>query len=96
MSSIYLVFLSISISIFFADGNNDEISQWRGPNRDGKFQVTNLLKNWPVDGPNMIWSIDGLGEGHGNVGIGNDRLFVCGMIDSVGHLFSYDMKGNHM
>lgn len=94
MSINYLLYFSIYFSIFFASGYKDEISQWRGPNRDGKFPAKNLLKQWPTNGPRMIWSFEGLGEGHGNVGIGNDRLFVCGMIDSVGHLFSFDMEGN--
>jgi outer membrane protein assembly factor BamB len=40
-----------------------------------------------------VWSFEGLGEGHGNVGIGKNSLFVCGMIDSVGHLFSFDIDG---
>ena len=90
----YLVYFSLCVITVFTDGNKDEISQWRGPNRDGKFPATNLLKNWPVDGPGLIWSFEGLGEGHGNVGIGNDRLYICGMNDSTGHLFSFDMDGN--
>lgn len=71
-----------------------EIAQWRGPNRDGIFPATNLLKEWPVDGPEMLWSFEGLGQGHGNVGIGKQSIFACGMIDSVGHLFSFDKQGN--
>jgi len=94
MSINYLLYFSFCISMFFTSGYKDEISQWRGPNRDGRFPAKNLLKQWPTNGPGMIWSFEGLGEGHGNVGIGNDRLFVCGMIDSVGHLFSFDMEGN--
>lgn len=72
----------------------DELKQWRGPNRDGIYPEETLLKKWPEGGPGMLWSFEGLGEGHGNVGIGTERLFVCGMIDSVGHLFSFDMNGS--
>jgi outer membrane protein assembly factor BamB len=68
-------------------------SQWRGPNRDGIYPNEKLLKEWPENGPDMLWSFEGLGDGHGNVGIDEDKLFVCGMIDSVGHLFSLDMRG---
>jgi outer membrane protein assembly factor BamB len=72
---------------------SDHSSQWRGPNRDGKYPEKNLLKKWPDSGPEIIWSFEGLGDGHGNVGIGMDRIFVCGMIDSLGHLFSFDLSG---
>lgn len=30
-------------------------SQWRGPNRDGIYPEPNLLKEWPADGPKMLW-----------------------------------------
>ena len=60
MSINYLLYFSICISIFFANGNKDEISQWRGPNRDGKFPAMNLLQQWPTNGPEVIWSFEGL------------------------------------
>jgi len=68
-------------------------SQWRGPNRDGIYPDENLLRAWPEAGPELLWSFEGLGDGHGNVGIARDRFFICGMIDSVGHLFSFEMNG---
>lgn len=82
--------------LFFISSTSIVFSQWRGPNRDGKYPDSNLLKQWPESGPDMIWSFEQLGEGHGNVGIGKDRLFICGMIDSVGHLFSFDFDGKLM
>ena len=88
-----VTFFIILISFFESFAQQTDISQWRGPNRDGKYQDTNLLKQWPESGPEMIWSFEGLGEGHGNVGFGDGQIFVCGMIDSVGHLFSFDMSG---
>jgi outer membrane protein assembly factor BamB len=84
----------IGIGILLACTKPIEISQWRGPERDGKYPATNLLKEWPEDGPELIWSFEELGEGHGNVGVGKDKLYVCGMIDTVGHLFAFDLSGN--
>ena len=78
---------------FFSCQNIEKTSQWRGPNRDGIYPGTNLLKIWPENGPDLIWSFEGLGKGHGNVGIGNDKLFVCGMPDSIGVLYAFDLKG---
>ena len=91
-----ILFILLILPTFYCCSNSQDqpISQWRGPDRDGIYPETNLLKQWPDDGPEMLWSYEGLGKGHGNVGIGKDRLFVCGMIDSTGYLFSFSMDGN--
>lgn len=91
------IFRSLQLIILitlFSCNQQFEISQWRGPDRDGKYPETNLLKQWPVNGPEMIWSYEGLGEGHGNVGIGKDKLFVCGMPDTTGFLFALNFDGD--
>jgi outer membrane protein assembly factor BamB len=71
-------------------------SQWRGPNRDGIYPETNLLKVWPAEGPKMLWSFEGLGTGMGSVAITNEKLFVTGIPDTIkadGFLFAFDTKG---
>lgn len=88
-----LILALIGAGILLTCAKPIEISQWRGPNRDGKYPAVNLLKEWPANGPELLWSFEGLGEGHGNVGIGKNRLYVCGMIDTVGHLFAFDFDG---
>ena len=71
-----------------------EKSQWRGPDRDGKYPGTGLMKQWPEDGPELLWSFEGLGAGHGSVGVADDRIFVLGMPDTMGVIYSFDMQGN--
>lgn len=88
------IFYLFAAILFFSCIKSVEISQWRGPNRDGKYPDTNLLKHWPENGPDLIWSFEGLGEGHGNVGIGKDKLFVCGMPDTIGILYSFNLNGD--
>ena len=72
---------------------SDVISQWRGPDRNGIYPDKNLLNKWPEEGPELLWSFEGLGSGHGNVGIGKDKMFVLGMPDSTGILYAFDLKG---
>jgi len=70
--------------------------QWRGPNRDGIYPETNLLKQWPAEGPKMLWSFEGLGIGQGSVVIANEKVFVTGIPDTLnseGYLFAFDTKG---
>jgi outer membrane protein assembly factor BamB len=49
--------------------------QWRGPNRDGKSPDTDLLKEWPNDGPPLAWKIDKLGGGYSAPSIAAGRIF---------------------
>jgi outer membrane protein assembly factor BamB len=88
LSLITIAFLMLSCS------KTDDISQWRGPNRDGIFPEKNLLKAWPENGPEMVWVYKGLGAGHGSVSIGNDKIFVLGMPDTTGVLYALDLDGN--
>ena len=72
----------------------DDFSEWRGPNRQGIYKETGLLKSWPENGPELLWSVEGLGAGHSNVCIGQNRLFINGMPDTLGVLYSFDLDGN--
>jgi outer membrane protein assembly factor BamB len=71
----------------------DLISQWRGTHRDGVYDGGGLLKQWPDNGPAEIWSFQGLGAGHGTVVVAGNRVYVVGMPDSIGVLFSFDLGG---
>ena len=85
--------LSVLILFMISCSESNEFSQWRGPDRDGKYPETGLLKEWPEDGPEMLWSFEGLGSGHGSVSIADGQIFVLGMPDTIGIIYSFDMKG---
>ena len=82
------------ICIINACSGPASLSQWRGPNRDGIYPGSDLLAIWPENGPEMIWSYEGLGAGHGNVGIGKNSLFICGMPDTTGVLYAFNFAGD--
>ena len=67
--------------------------QWRGDNRDGVYNETGLLKEWPADGPRLLWKYEGLGEGHTSVSIGGEKVYVTGMHDDRLILYVFDMQG---
>jgi outer membrane protein assembly factor BamB len=87
------ILLFLTASLIFSSADNQNISQWRGPNRDGIYTEKGLLKIWPENGPQLVWSFEGLGTGHGNTGFSRDKVFVLGMIDSIGFLYAFDYKG---
>lgn len=86
--SILLISLLISAQIFSQD-----FAQWRGLNRDGKYIESGLLKSWPVDGPELLWHFDDLGEGHASAAIANDKIYTAGTIDEIGYIFALNLKG---
>jgi outer membrane protein assembly factor BamB len=49
--------------------------QWQGPNRDGKSADTGLLKQWPENGPPLVWRNDKLGGGYSAPSIAAGRVF---------------------
>ena len=55
-----------------------DIQQWRGPNRDGIFPATGLLKQWPPEGPALVWKTNGLGKGMASVSVAGGKIFTMG------------------
>jgi outer membrane protein assembly factor BamB len=72
---------------------SQNVSQWRGPNRDGNYPENGLLKQWPENGPQLLWSTETLGEGYAAPVVTPDKLFVNGVINGESHLFAFDLKG---
>jgi len=52
---------------------------WRGPNRDGFYPDTDLLKKWDETGPKQLWETLDVGKGHSSPVILNDHLYITGM-----------------
>jgi len=79
------------LSIFLV-GKSQEMVQWRGQNRDGIYNETNLLKKWPDEGPKLLWHFDELGDGHSTVVVTKNRIFATGMTDGKGFIYSLDLN----
>ncbi len=92
MRNLILVF--ISVLLITSCTKKTEFSQWRGDNRDGVFHETNLLNEWPEEGPVLLWDYEGIGNGYGSPAITSDKIFVNGELDSLSHLFAFDLDGN--
>lgn len=53
-------------------------SQFHGPLRDSICRERGLLKEWPADGPRLLWQAQGLGRGYSTVSIANGVLYTMG------------------
>lgn len=70
------------------------ISQWRGINRDGKYNEQHLLQKWPAEGPTLLWANEDIGAGFGAPTITNDEIILNGSIDSMSYTFALDLNGH--
>jgi len=52
---------------------------WRGPNRDGTYPDTDLLKEWAAEGPELLWETLDAGKGWSSLVIVDDHLYITGM-----------------
>jgi outer membrane protein assembly factor BamB len=68
-------------------------SNWRGPDRDGKYLDTGLLKQWPDNGPKMIWAYEKLGKGFSSAVISNNKIYVTGVEGDDGFVYELSMNG---
>ncbi|RMH18942.1 MAG: alcohol dehydrogenase [Acidobacteria bacterium] len=67
--------------------------QFRGPNRDGIFPETGLLKSWPEGGPKLLWMAEGLGESYASVSVADGRIYTTGKHDQRGSVYAFDLDG---
>jgi outer membrane protein assembly factor BamB len=56
----------------------DDFPQWRGPNRDGISKEKGLLKQWPDEGPRLLWESRDVGDGYSTPAVVGERLYLMG------------------
>src|SRR5262245_37333585 len=71
---VLLAIVGILLQAHSARGEN--WPQWRGPQRDGISKETGLLKEWPADGPKLLWQVTYMGDGFSTPAVVGDRLYV--------------------
>ncbi len=67
--------------------------QWRGPNRDGIYPESGLVKEWPEEGPEVLFVAKDLGRGFSSAVATRERIYVTGIRDSLEYLWALDLKG---
>lgn len=65
--------------------------QWRGPNRDGISKETGLLKQWPADGPPLVWKASGAGGGYSSFSVANGKLYTMGLRGNREFVIAFDV-----
>jgi len=70
-----------------------DVSQWRGINRDGVYASEGLLTAWPEEGPELLWHYDELGDGHGSAAVSNSMVYISGTEGEMGFVLAFDLSG---
>jgi outer membrane protein assembly factor BamB len=84
---------SIFLTIIGSSINAQDVAQWRGPNRDGIYNESGLLKKWPDAGPKLVWHFDELGDGHTSAAVTGSGIFTTGMTDGNGYVYALSSAG---
>jgi len=90
----WVVYVFLGVLLAGGVGYGDDWPQFRGLSRDGKSGETGLLKEWPEGGPELLWSVEGLGIGYSSVAVVDGFVYTTGMLDGEGFLFAYDLAGH--
>ena len=73
--------LSLILLLVGASAWAGDWPQFHGPKRDNISLEKNLLKKWPENGPELIWTAKGLGYGFSSVSIASGMIYTAGNID---------------
>ena len=65
--------------------------QFRGPNRDGVSRETNFLQKWPDNGPPLLWTYEGLGNGIATIATVGNRAYTIGTVSNKATCFCIDL-----
>jgi outer membrane protein assembly factor BamB len=85
---------SVLIGLSLHTAHAGDARQFRGPERDGKFDEQGLLKVWPEGGPRLLWETDTIGMGYASPAVVSDTIYITGMIEvNNGYLFALNLDG---
>ena len=88
---------SVALSaIIIGQIHAQSISEWRGDERTGIYYDETLLDKWPENGPELIWAIDGIGEGYSSASVTEDAIFLTGLKDTMEYVTALDLDGNQL
>ena len=86
--------LVVHILVIIVLAADAQIYQFRGPDRDGKFPETGLLKEWPEGGPELLLEYEGIGDGWSSVISDGKYIYATGKIDTMDYLTCIDFDGH--
>jgi outer membrane protein assembly factor BamB len=91
MKNLWVLLLVLSMASVSLAQSNANWPQWRGPNRDGISKETGLLKQWPAEGPSLVWKASGAGRGFSSFSVANGKLYTMGLRGEREFVIAFDV-----
>src|SRR5438105_432055 len=76
MKSRWLLLVAVGFGALALQAGAADWPQWRGPQRNGISPETGLLKEWPKDGPKLLWQLKDIGFGYSTPAVVGGRLYL--------------------
>lgn len=71
------------VLIFIVNAYSQDWPQYLGPDRNSKSPQENILRSWPENGPEILWTAD-VGIGYGGPVIKDGKVYLLDRDDEVG------------
>jgi outer membrane protein assembly factor BamB len=91
-----LIIFTLSLfltTVVFAIEEDSFWPQFHGPNRDNISTEKGLLKKWPVNGPELLWTTRGLGHGFSSISIADGMIYTASSIGNNTVVIALDLDG---
>ena len=66
--------------------------RFRGNQSDGRSSDTNLISEWPKEGPELLWTATGVGRGYSSLTIADDVLYTMGDLADGQYAFAISIR----
>jgi outer membrane protein assembly factor BamB len=76
MKTRWLLLIAVGLGRFVLAAGAADWPQWRGPHRDGTSMETGLLKEWPKDGPKLVWQVKDIDYGYSTPAVVGERIYL--------------------
>lgn len=89
-----IVIITLFFSFFVSA---QEITEFRGVDRSGRFAEDGLLKQWGENGPELILKIEGIGKGYSSPILVGETIYITGIKkDTTDILSAYNTEGEFL
>jgi outer membrane protein assembly factor BamB len=72
------------------------LAQWRGMDRNGIFSESNLLDQWPENGPDLVWLYEGLGKGYAAPAVTENRIYINAEQEGNSYIVALSLEGKQI